>query len=168
MDDDITTHEVPARASAPIATPTITDTAPAHAVTAPSGPFDFAQSRDTTTHTFVPQSPIDGTPIVGTEFYLFGEDTPEYRRAEDYAQRVLATNQKKKKVGGAGTKYTINVLARAMAGWKGVMWSGEPLAYSVGNAEMLLDAVSWLRDQLSEFLRDREERLGKSDGGTAA
>lgn len=140
------------RTELPTDTPTATPTP-----TADAG-VDFGALQDTTVHDWSPVHPGTGEtlPVV---FEVYGEDTPQYRRALHAAQREQAKREKRGQQSFDG--FSIDLAVGTIRNWRGnVRFNQQALPFSPENARTLLANTRWLREQYLEFLNNRAARLG--------
>jgi hypothetical protein len=145
-----------------LTTESMTPTNPDPRAATPAAPLDagvdFAALQDTNVHDWSPVHPGTGEtlPVV---FEVYGEDTPQYRRALHAAQREQAKREKRGQQSFDG--FSIDLAVGTIKSWRGnVFFNQEPLAFSVENARKLLANTRWLREQYLEFLNNRAARLG--------
>lgn len=98
------------------------------------------------------------TPI---RIHLAGPDSEVFRKADRRIKnRNLASLQKR----GNQTRLTteqieansIELLKAITLGWDGVTWGGAPLEFSPENVETLYTEFSFIREQVDEFVGDRQ------------
>jgi hypothetical protein len=141
---------------------TATSSATPHDAGTPAAPLDagvdFGALQDINVHDWSPVHPGTGEtlPVV---FEVYGEDTPQYRRALHAAQREQAKREKRNQQSFDG--FSIDLAVGTIKNWRGnVRFNQEPLTFSVENARKLLANTRWLREQYLEFLNNRAARLG--------
>lgn len=130
--------------------------------------FDFDTSGQTATMQI--RHPVTGEALATDkdepiEITLFSADSPQYEEALHEAQRAAArvAAQSEGIPDPAGiTKRSIQVLARAITGWRNIILKGETLPFNHQNAVRLLTEVRFIREQVSRFVSNRANFLAET------
>lgn len=92
----------------------------------------------------------DGKPIT---IKVLGQDSREFRAAAaELAERMQ--NRKRLSVAAAEAQ-SVELLARCVKGWTGIVWEGKALPCTPDNVRMVLRERKWVRDQIDAFVTDR-------------
>lgn len=88
---------------------------------------------------------------------LAGRDSERFQRAYRSIQnRRLGRRNKEKQTVEQFENETIELLARATLGWQHITLEGAPLEFSEQNARRLYERLPWVREQIDEFIEDRQ------------
>lgn len=126
--------------------------------------FDFTSliAKDTETMTLMDPA---GKEIQGVTFEVYSKDSDHFIKEEN---RITQKRLRKAR-GSRGGAIPLDaaeiraddtdLLARCIAGWKGVVYKGKVLEYTHQNAVMLLTEVPFIREQVDAFVGDRQNFL---------
>lgn len=97
-----------------------------------------------------PLSSDDGKPIT---IRVLGQDSREFRAA---AAELAERMQGRKRLSVAAAEaQSVELLARCVKAWSGIVWEGKPLPCTPENVRMVLRERKWVRDQVDAFVTDR-------------
>jgi hypothetical protein len=115
---------------------------------------------------FIFNDPITNLPT-DMKFRVIGQDSDQflaYKRKED--------NKKLKRLQKFNGRFTqsmeeidadsLAMTAACIVGWSGLVYNGEPYAFTNDNAIQLLKAYPPIRDQIEDFVKDRTNFFEKS------
>lgn len=60
-----------------------------------------------------------------------------------------------------------DMFASLTSGWEGIAWKGQELPFSLSNARMLYAEMSWVRNQVDDFINELGNYLGNSSSGSS-
>jgi len=124
-----------------------------------SAAFDLQFMEDTMLEaawvTILHPRTFEPTPI---RIKLAGADSDLYKKAERRVRNRNVSLLKKSKNGLSAEiveASAMEMLLGATLDWEGVTWGGAPLECTPENARMLYDKFGFIRDQVDEFIGDR-------------
>lgn len=100
----------------------------------------------------------DGTPVTLT---LLGRDSTVAkkegkRRSQEMINKSLRGGGGKKLSVDEAQEGAISLLAKLTVGWEGISDGGQPFVHTYENAVSLYTKFVWIREQVDEFISDRQ------------
>ena len=107
--------------------------------------------------------PGTGEPLVGDNgpvvIHVFGADSNEFQKAVNREGNKNLQRPKAKQTMEKIRSTSAKLMAELTTGWENIVVDGEELPFTASNAEMLYQRFNWIKEQVDEFVSERQNFL---------